>query len=97
MNRGPAVRISGKGIDAGLAQRLAYGGGGPASLRVHVGDAKGVSARAVPNDLGHRRRSTRQGMVERLQHHDARPLAHDKSIACSVERARCAGRIVGAG
>ena len=57
-----------------------------------------VVGRPVALDLGEDVRAARLGVLELLQHDDARALAHDEAIALLVPRARgLLGRVVEAG
>ncbi len=85
VHRRPALLVHGVRIEPRLGQRLEDRGGGTQALRVHVGDAKGVGARAVPVDLGQRLDPPLLCVLQRLEDHDPGALTHHEAASPAIE------------
>src|SRR5690606_6106179 len=86
-------------VDAGPANRGAHATERAVAILGRRGDVEGVTAQTVADQLAIDPRAAGERMLALLEHDDARPLAHDETVAIAVVGPRGRGRtiIVGGG
>ena len=72
----------------GALQRRRHRAKGAVAVRRRRGDVIGVARQAVADELGINLRAARLGMLVDLEHHAARALAHDETVAIAIIGAR---------
>ena len=83
------------GADLGALERGLHAAIGAVAFRRRRGDVISVARHAVADHLGIDRGAARLGVLQLLEHHDARPLAHHEAVAVAVIGTRRAlGRVV---